>query len=678
MQRYLTKSRFKLALECETKLFYAGKKKEYADQSLDDAFLTALAEGGFQVGELAKYYACNDPLKADITIKELNREVALKLTEGKLEDGSKILAEAAFSFENLFIRTDIFQIFPDEKTINFYEVKAKSFDDKVTFCNYIKQTGVIADIVTKWKPYLYDVAFQKYVLSKIYPSYKINAYLTLINKDAIATVDNMNQLFQLRKIYKIVKIDTKEGLKGDQLGAKLLTDVLVNDEVDWILAHPVPTKIKTPISFADYVVLISNQYNADIKIVTPIGKKCKDCQFRTTAKDQISGSIKSGFKECWLHATGLNESELQKPLVTDLWCGGFNGMQKIIDSGLYLLEAVTEEILIPKKESNTVYPGLTPLERRMLQIEKVRNNDEKVYLDKTGLKKEMESWNFPLHFIDFETSRVAVPFHAGRRPYEQIAFQFSHHMVQKDYSIRHAGEYISYEPGVFPNYDFLRALKSELENDNGTIFRYHNHENNVLNDIYNQLGQDQSTIEDRDELMKFIKSITHRTKKAKEEGEEWKGERDMVDMYKLITSYYYPPAAGGSNSLKYILPATIRTSVFLQNKYSQPVYGSETMTSKNFKDKIWFPTTDQFNPYKELPPVFEDVDEDQLDALIESVDEIAQGGAAMTAYAKLQFENMPSEQREMLRDALLKYCELDTLAMVMIWEYWLNDLKTMI
>jgi hypothetical protein len=214
MQRYLTKSRFKLALECETKLFYAGKKKEYADQSLDDAFLTALAEGGFQVGELAKYYACNDPLKADITIKELNREVALKLTEGKLEDGSKILAEAAFSFENLFIRTDIFQIFPDEKTINFYEVKAKSFDDKVTFCNYIKQTGVIADIVTKWKPYLYDVAFQKYVLSKIYPSYKINAYLTLINKDAIATVDNMNQLFQLRKIYKIVKIDTKEGLKG--------------------------------------------------------------------------------------------------------------------------------------------------------------------------------------------------------------------------------------------------------------------------------------------------------------------------------------------------------------------------------------------------------------------------------------------------------------------------------
>ena len=54
-KRYLTKSRFKLSIECPTKLYYAGKK-EYANNSLDNPFLEALAEGGFQVGELAKYY----------------------------------------------------------------------------------------------------------------------------------------------------------------------------------------------------------------------------------------------------------------------------------------------------------------------------------------------------------------------------------------------------------------------------------------------------------------------------------------------------------------------------------------------------------------------------------------------------------------------------------------------
>ena len=53
--KYLTKSRFKLATECPTKLFYTGKQ-EYANTSLDNPFLEALADGGYQVGELAKHY----------------------------------------------------------------------------------------------------------------------------------------------------------------------------------------------------------------------------------------------------------------------------------------------------------------------------------------------------------------------------------------------------------------------------------------------------------------------------------------------------------------------------------------------------------------------------------------------------------------------------------------------
>jgi hypothetical protein len=42
----------------------------------------------------------------------------------------------------------------------------------------------------------------------------------------------------------------------------------------------------------------------------------------------------------------------------------------------------------------------------------------------------------------------------------------------------------------------------------------------------------------------------------------------------------------------------------------------------------------------------------------------------MIAYAYLQFANMTDAERELYRQALLRYCELDTMAMVMIWEYW--------
>ena len=54
LPRYLSKSRFKQGMECPTKLFYTNKKNIYADSSAENAFLMALAEVSFQVGELAK------------------------------------------------------------------------------------------------------------------------------------------------------------------------------------------------------------------------------------------------------------------------------------------------------------------------------------------------------------------------------------------------------------------------------------------------------------------------------------------------------------------------------------------------------------------------------------------------------------------------------------------------
>ena len=44
-KKYLTKSRFKLAVECPTKLFYGGKGREYRDQMAENDFMAMLAEG---------------------------------------------------------------------------------------------------------------------------------------------------------------------------------------------------------------------------------------------------------------------------------------------------------------------------------------------------------------------------------------------------------------------------------------------------------------------------------------------------------------------------------------------------------------------------------------------------------------------------------------------------------
>ena len=56
LNKLFTKSRFKIALDCPTKLYYASNDKTYANANLDDPFLKALAKGGFQVGALAQCY----------------------------------------------------------------------------------------------------------------------------------------------------------------------------------------------------------------------------------------------------------------------------------------------------------------------------------------------------------------------------------------------------------------------------------------------------------------------------------------------------------------------------------------------------------------------------------------------------------------------------------------------
>jgi hypothetical protein len=49
---------------------------------------------------------------------------------------------------------------------------------------------------------------------------------------------------------------------------------------------------------------------------------------------------------------------------------------------------------------------------------------------------------------------------------------------------------------------------------------------------------------------------------------------------------------------------------------------------------------------------------------------ISEGGAAAKAYARLQFEDLDDSSRRLIEDALLRYCELDSLAMVMIVQAW--------
>ena len=173
-KKYLTKSRFKLAMECPTKLFYTDKPETYRNIKGENEFLESLAEGGFQVGKMATMLYRNG-----VEVVARKNEVAIEETKKLLNtEEDLVLFEPAFAFEGLLVRVDIFT--RQGSSIELIEVKAKSYDseDPNFFGN---RTHIKSEIL----PYIEDISFQKYVVSKTFPNapspnFFINLYLFAI------------------------------------------------------------------------------------------------------------------------------------------------------------------------------------------------------------------------------------------------------------------------------------------------------------------------------------------------------------------------------------------------------------------------------------------------------------------------------------------------------------------
>lgn len=646
-QRFLTKSRFKLGMECETKLFYTNKKEEYADQRLNDPFLQELANGGHQVGELAKQY-----FPGGIEVGEKDYDKSVAMTNALLQQDNVTIFEAAVRFENLFIRADVLRKTGNQ--IEVIEVKSKSFYSERGDEQFLNKNGTIG---ANWLSYFYDIAFQKWVVNKAFPDRNVNAFLMMSDKSTACPSDGLNQKFRVKENESGYRHTVVAGLiTAEDLSEQILTSVDVDENCQLIYDNK-HMKDGDPLGFEGRIENLSVRYERDEKIVTPIKKECKDCQFRT---NEESGSLKSGFEECWKNRLGWLDEDFDEPNILSIW--DYRKKDKLLDENRPKMTDVHEDDIAPKDDGK---PGISRTERQWLQIEKVQNKDTEAFIDEAGLKAEFSRWKFPLHFIDFETSQSAIPFMKGHRPYEPIAFQFSHHTVDGDGTVNHVGEFLHAEPGVFPNFEFLRALKAELEDNEGTIFRYAAHENTYLCHIWKQLMNSHEA--DRDELAAFLKTITKSTVSS---AEKWEGDRNMVDMLELVKRYYYDPYTNGSNSIKQVLPAVLTSSSYLQEKYSRPVYGAE-IPSKNFENQVWFELENGAprDPYHMLPKMFTDIDEHDYELLSED-DNMGDGGAALAAYGRLQYEDMSDYERDEIKSALLRYCELDTLAMVMIYEAW--------
>jgi len=153
-----------------------------------------------------------------------------------------------------------------------------------------------------------DVAFQKYVLEKARPDFNVKAFLVVLDKDKVASVAGLNQMFPIRERNGRRRAEPRIAAK-EQLGADLLEYIDVDCDIDSIfkMKHDLPQGgIGT---FADLIGQLSDIYQADKPFYCGVGTQCKTCQFRlpsdrNEAGQFVAASKKSVMDECWGKVVG--------------------------------------------------------------------------------------------------------------------------------------------------------------------------------------------------------------------------------------------------------------------------------------------------------------------------------------------------------------------------------------
>jgi hypothetical protein len=211
-----------------------------------------------------------------------------------------------------------------------------------------------------------------------------------------------------------------------------------------------------------------------------------------------------------------------------------------------------------------------------------------VYFDAEGAAADLAPYGFPSYFLDFETAMFAVPIWKGTRPYQQLPFQFSLHVLEESGALVHHG-FLDIS-GDDPSRACAQSLV-ELCGNHGPVFAYNaGFECRVMRELAARFPEFASAME----------SIIGR----------------VVDLLPIARSRYYHPSQHGSWSIKSVLPAVIPELSY------------------------------------------------------EQLEGVKDGNMAVDAFLEAIRKNTTVERKMEIEDQLASYCQLDTFAMVRLWQFF--------
>jgi hypothetical protein len=186
---------------------------------------------------------------------------------------------------------------------------------------------------------------------------------------------------------------------------------------------------------------------------------------------------------------------------------------ELINDGVHSIKDVPEEVKLTNNQ----------------QVQKQCELTGKPHVDKEGIKQFLQKLEYPLYYLDFETFNTGIPMFDGLKPYQQVPFQFSLHIVNKK---GEKAEHLMFlaDGKDDPRKKFLTELKKVLGKKGSIVVYNQSFEKRILRELGEAFPKYKNWVENTCER--------------------------IIDLLIPFRSFqYYNPEQQGSASIKYVLPA---------------------------------------------------------------------------------------------------------------------------
>ena len=637
----LTKSQFKLGLDCIQKLRHA--RAGLAQNTNDNDLLRLLSEGGAAVEALQRAIepgAYTGGIGHASAAEESMHHIGLAFRA--VHDGAPrvSLYEVTIELDGFLARIDLLRVLHDR--LELVEMKAKTRPDEGILT---KKGGIRSE----WLPYMQDIGFQHELLRQwiarhhatlaIRADFPIFARLLVVDRAGTAAATDILNRDNFRSSYRVGSRGTRATVEyvGDPHPAStaMLCELPLDDELKVILgcAGSSVAQFKDR-GIADCMVAMRAIIDHDVwpSPSDSLGAHCRTCEFRVDPPET------SGFARCW-------------------------GLPAFPTHHVADLARISEKQFAEALEEHGAHAAIADLAEGSLRDAQLQQwsavTSGRPIVDPTFAADPIAAmvpagWTGQVWFLDFETSAYPIPGRVGGHPYEHVPFQFEGHALPSPTAplrdrMRLDGFLELGDPD--PRRCFVDALRAQLAGD-GPVFHWHFFERVVLNRIRTTIEAESARAGDAERIA-FIESMV---------GPGGGGGGRLVDLLPIAQRAFYHPDQRGSYSIKRVVPIA----------WAEPaIRAAFTEGHGAAGDPDWY--SGDSDPYDGLPaPPRDLLDELGGDAVVRKViseDEggggIRNGGMAMLAYHHARmFDGAGNPE---INAQLRRYCRLDSAAMVMVY-----------